>query len=151
MTGKHLKEDVLQRYALEPGACPPEVLVHLAECTQCRVEAEGYRQLGKLLRDQPVPGFSFDLAAAVMTRLDSATPTATLAGKQKWVSRLSVPAVIAILAVIPAWLFRKTAYFVFADMSAVIAWIILAAAGIAVLFWSYRYYRKYQHFLHLIN
>lgn len=151
MSGKHLEEDVLQQYALEPAACPPEVIAHLSACTQCRFEAEGYRQLGRLLRDQPVPEFSFDLAAAVMVKLDAAPHTATRAGRPRWVSALALPVVIVILAVIPAWLFRKTAYFAFADLSGVIAWIILPAAVVAVLFRIYRYYRKYQQVLHLIN
>lgn len=164
MSGKHLNEDMLQQYVLEPAACPPEAIAHLAVCPQCRIEAAAYLQLGKALRDQPAPEFAFDLAAAVMEQL-GARPGAAMEmarrGSQPGAAvrvreprqgpRLTVPAVIAIVAALPAWLFRKTAYLVFSDMSGAAAWVILALAGVAVLFSCYKYYRRYQQVLQLIN
>lgn len=175
MSGEHLTHDMLQQYALEPAVCPPEAIAHLAECPLCRIEVTGYFRLKKALKDQPAPAFSFDLAAAVMERLEAGpggveTPVEAVRGGvvtpvevgrggvetpveagPRRVLRLAVPFVIALVAVLPAWLFRKTAYFVFAEMSGAVAWIILAAAGVAVLFSIYKYYRKYQQVIQLIN
>ena len=167
MNSLHLTEDVLQLYALEPERCPQEVIEHLAECEECRVAAEGWMLLGKALKDQPAPEFSFDVAAAVMGRLEgeevrggevvtgrldgerAATPAHGVALGR--VSRLVVPGIVAIVAGVPAWLFRKTAYFAFADMSEEIALVILVCAGVAVAFSAYKYYRRYQQIIQLIN
>ena len=183
MSEKHLNEDMLQQFALEPASCPPNVIAHLMECPECFLEATGYHQLGQALKEQPAPEFGFDLAAAVMGQLETgqgaAAPMEEVAElppevggmgaptgaavletpkgvvvtvrEPRRISRVIVPVVIAIVAALPAWLFRRTAYFVFADVSEAIAWIILAAAGIAVVFTVYKYYRRYQQVLHLIN
>jgi|SRR6185312_9509253 len=163
MSGEHLEEDMLQRYALEPAACPPEAVAHLAECPKCRFEATEYLLLGKALGDLPVPEFRFDLAAAVMGKV-GLDADAAVAGKvgshadgavrvreSRLMSRLVLPVVIAIVVAFPAWLFRRAAYFLFRDISGAVAWIILASAAIVVLFNAYRYYRKYQQVIQLIN
>ena len=151
MSGEHLEEDMLQRYALEPAACPPEAVAHLAECPKCRFEATEYLLLGKALRDLPVPEFRFDLAAAVMGEVGSHADGAVRVRESRLVSRLVLPVVIAIVVAFPAWLFRRAAYFLFRDISGAVAWIILASAAVVVLFNAYRYYRKYQQVIQLIN
>ena len=151
MSGEHLEEDMLQRYALEPAACPPEAVAHLAECPKCRFEATEYLLLGKALGDLPVPEFRFDLAAAVAGKVGSHADGAVRVRESRLMSRLVLPVVIAIVVAFPAWLFRKTAYFLFRDISGAVAWIILASAAIVVLFNAYRYYRKYQQVIQLIN
>jgi len=163
MSGEHLEEDMLQRYALEPAACPPEAVAHLAECPKCRFEATEYLLLGKALRDLPVPEFRFDLAAAVMGEVGPHADAAVMGEvgshadgavrvrESRLMSRLVLPVVIAIVVAFPAWLFRRAAYFLFRDISGAVAWIILASAAIVVLFNAYRYYRKYQQVIQLIN
>ena len=151
MSGEHLEEDMLQRYALEPAACPPEAVAHLAECPKCRFEATEYLLLGKALGDLPVPEFRFDLAAAVMGKVGSHADGAVRVRESRLMSRLVLPVVIAIVVAFPAWLFRRAAYFLFRDISGAVAWIILASAAIVVLFNAYRYYRKYQQVIQLIN
>src|SRR5690348_14723130 len=116
MSGEHLEEDMLQRYALEPAACPPEAVAHLAECPKCRFEATEYLLLGKALGDLPVPEFRFDLAAAVMGKVGSHADAGVM-GKvgshadgavrvreSRLMSRLVLPVVIAIVVAFPAWL-----------------------------------------------
>ncbi|HVS97136.1 MAG TPA: hypothetical protein VHE54_11660 [Puia sp.] len=163
MSGVHLNEETLQQYTLDPAACPPEAVAHLSECVECRIQAGVYAGLGKALRDQPAPEFSFDLATAVMARLNPpgtaavmggleiAPPEAAPVGKRGKLSRLVVPLVIVFVAAIPAWLFRKTAVLVFSEMAGPAAWIIPVCAGVAVLFRCYKYYRRYQEILQLIN
>jgi len=151
MSGEHLEEDMLQRYALEPAACPPEAVAHLAECPKCRFEATEYLLLGKALGDLPVPEFRFDLAAAVAGKVGSHADGAVRVRESRLMSRLVLPVVIAIVVAFPAWLFRRAAYFLFRDISGAVAWIILASAAIVVLFNAYRYYRKYQQVIQLIN
>ena len=151
MSGEHLEEDMLQRYALEPAACPPEAVAHLAECPKCRFEATEYLLLGKALGDLPVPEFRFDLAAAVAGKVGSHADGAVRVRESRLMSRLVLPVVIAIVVAFPAWLFRRAAYFLFRDISGAVAWIILASAAVVVLSNAYRYYRKYQQVIQLIN
>ncbi|HEV2355192.1 MAG TPA: hypothetical protein VGR89_13170 [Puia sp.] len=150
MNGKHLTEDMQQQYALNPGECPDQTLTHLSECAKCREAVAEYEQLWKALRDQSAPVFEFDLAAAVIARLDSADPRVAPPRHPRQNERFLLP-LIALLVALPAWFFWKTAYFVFSASSTGLAAIVLIFAGITVLFSLFKYYRKYQHVLHLLN
>lgn len=153
MIDPHLTEEALQLYALDPGSAGPEARHHLAGCADCRGTVDAYRLLMSALRGQPMPAFTFDLSAVVADGLEPLLQTAapaSEAGKPAQISRSSL-LVIALLIAIPAWFFRKTAWFAFSAASAGLAGIILGAAGIAVLFTLYKYYRRYQQVLHLIN
>src|SRR5579872_3406757 len=139
MSGKHLTEDMLQQCALNPGECPDETLTHLFECAECRKVVEAYEHLGTLLRDQPAPVFEFDLAAAVIARLDSPELAVESASGARQTGRFLIP-LIAVLVAFPAWFFWKTAYFVFSAASTGLAGIILGFAGFTILSAFYKYY-----------
>jgi len=92
-----------------------------------------------------------DADAAVAGKVGSHADGAVRVRESRLMSRLVLPVVIAIVVAFPAWLFRRAAYFLFRDISGAVAWIILASAAIVVLFNAYRYYRKYQQVIQLIN
>lgn len=145
MSGIHPSDEVLQQFVLDPGGCTLEAISHIGNCPVCQDAEAAYRLLAEALKEQPAPVFDFDLAAAVIARLE--TPTV-----RKRREGLGLTAVLIALAiVIPAWLFRRSAYFVFTDMSASFYWVPLVAAAIVVGLFLLRLHKKYQDVINLIN
>jgi anti-sigma factor RsiW len=145
MSGIHPSDEVLQQYVLDPSACTAEEIGHIGSCPNCREAAAAYGLLSDALKEQPAPAFDFDLAAAVMVRLEESPRR-----KSKESSVLTA-VLIALVIGVPAWLFRKTAYFVFTDMSAEFYWVVLASAAIVVGFFLLRLHKKYQDVINLLN
>ena len=145
MSGTHPSDEALQLYVLDPAACVPGEIDHIAGCMECQETAAAYRVLSDALKEHPAPIFGFDLAAAVIAKLE--TPRRR---KQHGGSALTAILITGAILV-PAWLFRRSAYFVFTDMSAAFYWVLLAAAGIVVGFFLLRLYKKYQDVINLIN
>ena len=144
MSGIHPSDEGLQQYVLDPAACAPGEIDHIAGCPECQEAAAAYRVLSDALKEQPAPTFNFDLAAAVIANLQ--TPQRKRQG-----GPMLTAALIAGSIIVPAWLFRRSAYFVFTDMSAAFYWVLLAAAGIVFGFFLLRLYKKYQDVINLIN
>jgi len=145
MSGTHPSDEALQQYMLDPTACAPGEIDHMASCPVCREATAAYRVLADALKEQPAPAFDFDLAATVIAQLEAPPQP-----KRKEGAVLTA-VLIALVIAVPAWLFRKTAYFVFTDMSADFYWVVLAAAGIAVGLFLLRLHKKYQDVINLIN
>jgi hypothetical protein len=145
MSGPHPSDEALQQYVLDPSACAPGEIDHIANCPNCREAAAAYRILADTLKELPAPAFDFDLASAVIAQLE--TPPQS---KRKEGALLTV-VLIALVIGVPAWLFRKTAYFVFTDMSAEFYWVVLASAAIVLGLFLLRLHKKYQDVINLIN
>jgi hypothetical protein len=146
MSGTHPSDEALQQYVLDPAVCAPGEIDHIAGCPDCRETVVAYKMLAGALKEQPSPVFDFDLAAAVITRLE-----APLLQRKRQGGPMLTAALIAGSIIVPAWLFRRSAYFVFTDMSAAFYWVLLAAAGIVFGFFLLRLYKKYQDVINLIN
>ena len=69
MSGIHPSDEGLQQYVLDPAACAPGEIDHIAGCPECQEAAAAYRVLSDALKEQPAPTFDFDLAAAVIVNL----------------------------------------------------------------------------------
>jgi hypothetical protein len=145
MSGTHPSDEALQQYVLEPSACAPGEIDHIAGCPDCRESAAAYRMLSVMLKEQPAAAFDFDLASAVIAQLE--IPPQRKRGEGAVLTAILIAVVIGV----PAWLFRKTAYVVFTDMSADFYWVVLAAAGVVVGLFLLRLYKKYQDVINLIN
>lgn len=144
MNEKHPSEETLQQFVLERAACPAEEISHIERCPECLAVVAAYSALVNELSSQAVPTFDFDLAAAVIGKLEKAAVPPAKTPKLTMV-------LIAIFIVVPLWLFRRSAYFVFTDMPAVFYWLVLAAAAIVVGLFVLRLYKKYQQVINLIN
>ena len=145
MSGTHLSDEALQQYVLDPAVCTAGEIEHIGSCPECQEAAAAYRMLADALQEQPAPTFDFDLAAAVIAKLETPKVRKTRDGS------VLTAILIATAVIIPAWLFRRSAYFVFTDMSAAFYWVLLAAAGIVVGVFLLRLYKKYQDVINLIN
>ena len=146
MSGKHPSDDVLQEYVEGRSGCTPVEIEHIAGCPDCQETITAYRMLAGALKEQPAPVFDFDLAAAVIARLE---PKPRIRIRQK--GSMLTAILIASAIIVPAWLFRRSAYFVFTDMSAAFYGVLLAAAGIVLGLFLLRLYKKYQDVINLIN
>jgi len=71
MNSQHLSEQAIQQYAVEPTLCGEENLQHLASCVECRSRANAYLLLLGGIREQEIPAFDFDLAAMVVSRIET--------------------------------------------------------------------------------
>jgi hypothetical protein len=145
MSGTHPSDEALQQYVLDPSVCTAGEIDHIGSCPECQEAAAAYRMMADALQDQLAPAFDFDLAAAVIAKLE--TPKV----RKRQEGSVLTAILIATAVVIPAWLFRRSAYFVFTDMSAAFYWVLLAAAGIVVGIFLLRLYKKYQNVINLIN
>jgi hypothetical protein len=145
MSGTHPSDEALQQYVLDPSACAPGEIDHIASCPNCREAAAAYRILADTLKELPAPVFDFDLASAVIAQLEKPPE------RKRKESAVLTASLIALVAGVPAWLFRKTVYFVFTDMSAQFYWMLLATTTIVVGLFLLRLYKKYQDVVNLIN
>jgi hypothetical protein len=145
MSGTHPSDEALQQYVLDPSACAPGEIDHIASCPNCREAVAAYRILADTLKELPAPVFDFDLASAVIVQLEKPPE------RKRKESAVLTASLIALVAGVPAWLFRKTVYFVFTDMSAQFYWMLLATTTIVVGLFLLRLYKKYQDVINLIN
>jgi anti-sigma factor RsiW len=146
MSGKHPSDEVLQEYVEGRSSCTPVEIDHIAGCPDCQETIAAYRMLAGALKEQAAPVFDFDLAAAVIARLE---PKPRVRIRQK--GSVLTAILIASAIIVPAWLFRRSAYFVFTDMSAAFYGVLLAAAGIVLGLFLLRLYKKYLDVINLIN
>jgi hypothetical protein len=158
MSGRHLSAEELQQYVLNRAACPAESILHVGACPVCQADVAAYALLMEGLGQQPRPAFDFDIAAAVMERLEAepgikATPEAEMAVRSRADRpyRYVMAIVIAAVTGIPAWLFWRSAYYVFTDVSAVFLYSILTMASAILLLRVLHIYKKYQHIINIIN
>lgn len=153
MSGTHPSDEVLQRYALERDACAGGEADHIGNCADCQKAVAAYRVLAAELKDQPVPAFNFDLAAAVITQLELAVAIRPVPQKRRRRNEgAALTAALIVLAIgVPAWLFRRSAYFVFTDMSTIFYGVMLVTASLVVGLFLLRLHKKYQDVINLIN
>jgi anti-sigma factor RsiW len=152
MNGNHLSAEELQQYVLDRGACTTESILHVGACPDCQADIAAYSVLMGSLRQQPKPAFDFDVAAAVMERLERQPGRKALPfGNKTRPFGYMMAALILLMTGIPAWLFRKSAYFVFTEIQAVFLYPILVAAGLIMLLRILHLYKKYQQIFNIIN
>lgn len=73
MKTRHLNEEELQAYALDPAQAGPEIRLHLQGCESCISRANVYQAMFDGISKQVRPTFAFDVAA-VLNRLPEKKP-----------------------------------------------------------------------------
>lgn len=146
MKNNHLSEAEIQEYA--SGDPDGKVTIdHLVSCEHCRAKVDAYRLLFSGIRQQPRPGFDFDLSALVLAQLPQ--PRQESASKDFSVLRLILIA-ISILG-ITIYLIRQNLSILFADISAISIYIILATTLSIILIKILGMYKKYQKQMRSLN
>jgi hypothetical protein len=133
MIEAHPSDMELQQYVQDRTGCPVTVITHVEGCPHCRAAIAAYGQLFEALKQQPVPAFDFDVAALVMAKLPGER-------NFRWV----IAAIIFFGIAIPAYLFRKNAFYVFTGISTLFLALILAAAGVIMIWRIMALYKLYQ-------
>jgi hypothetical protein len=146
----------LQQYALDKSACNREVVAHIAICPDCQSGVTAYLGLFAELGQQPRPGFDFDVAGLVLSRLETEGGAGFVAAGRASprVDRYfgySLVAIILLVVAIPAWLFRKSVFYVFTGVSALFLYLILASVLTIVLIRILDMYKKYQRRLQALQ
>jgi hypothetical protein len=69
MITRHLTDDEIQEFVLDPAVCKTGIAGHVRGCEQCRTKAVNYRLLVTGIKLQPPPVFDFNLAESVLAQL----------------------------------------------------------------------------------
>src|ERR1700722_6788586 len=133
MKTAHPSDAELQQYAEDRVHCPEEVVMHVEGCPDCRASVTAYAMLFEGLDQKPAMAFDFDVTALGMAKLPGER-------NFRWV----IAAVIFFGIAIPAYLFRKNAFYVFTGISTFFLALILAAAGVFVIWRIMALYKLYQ-------
>jgi len=133
MKTAHPSDAELQQYAEDRVHCPEEVVMHVEDCPGCRASVMAYATLFEGLDQQPAVAFDFDVTALVMAKLPGER-------NFRWV----IAAIIFFGIAIPAYLFRKNAFYVFTGISTFFLALILAAAGVIMIWRIMALYKHYQ-------
>jgi hypothetical protein len=133
MKTAHPSDAELQQYAEDRVPCPEEVVMHVEACPDCRASVMAYAMLFEGLNQQPAVTFDFDVTALVMEKLPRERDY-----------RYVIAATIFFVIAIPAYLFRKNAFYVFTGISTLFLALILAAAGVIIIWRIMALYKLYQ-------
>jgi hypothetical protein len=133
MKTAHPSDAELQQYAQDRVLCPEEVVMHVEGCPGCRASVMAYAMLFEGLDQQPAVAFDFDVTALVMAKLPGERNV-----------RYVIAAVIFFVIAVPAYLFRKNAFYVFTGVSTLFLALILAAAGVIMVWRIVTLYKVYQ-------
>ena len=133
MKTAHPSDVELQQYAEDRVHCPGEVVMHVEGCAECRASVMAYATLFEGLDQQPAVAFDFDVTELVMAKLPGER-------NLRWV----IAAVILFGIAVPAYLFRKNAFYVFTGISTLFLALILAAAGVIMIWRIMTLYKHYQ-------
>ena len=133
MKTAHPSDAELQQYAEDRVHCPEEVVMHVEACPDCRASVMAYAMLFEGLNQQPAVTFDFDVTALVMEKLPRERDY-----------RYVIAATIFFVIAIPAYLFRKNAFYVFTGISTLFLALILAAAGVIIIWRIMALYKLYQ-------
>jgi len=160
MTMRHLTDAEIQQYLLDKAGCEPDLIGHLEQCEACSMQAVAYASLFTAIEEQPRPGFDFDLAALVVSKLPQTAPlpptvalpqTAPEASREN--NAFFLIALVAVAAVIGASLliFREYLTKMITGMAPVSLYLIITTVIVVCLFQGIDLYKKYQKQLTILK
>ena len=140
MNTKHLPDEVLQLYALDPSRCEPGAAVHLNQCSTCKVQLETYQFLLKEIAEQETPAFDFNLAEQVLASLPAPKP------RRKAENTFTIVAsfIIVIFVGLASYQFRDYAGLLFSYSRPMILYLTLTSVASLMTFLCIEVFRQYQ-------
>jgi hypothetical protein len=78
----HLSDEQIQELALGSAGMAQDLMAHAETCADCKLKVHNYWLLINAVEKQSAPAFGFDLAAAVVSQIE--TPPAKPATKGLW-------------------------------------------------------------------
>ncbi len=143
----HSSDQELQGYALDPAACPPELIAHIGSCETCRLAAEDYRLLFTQIKELPAPAIDFDLVQQVMPQLKTVQ---SRTAADRFVEGFLV-VFILLCCIAPMMVFRKYILNMFGGLSPLLMYTLLGGGLIILLFTLLNMYRKYRRQMQWLN
>lgn len=97
MLNGHLSDEQIQELAL--NATPTsEAATHAANCPECRIRVENYWLLINAIEQEPAPAFSFDLAAAVVSQIET-PPARPKTNGLWWLFIITIGAILVVAGI----------------------------------------------------
>jgi hypothetical protein len=146
MKRNHPSEEVLQEYALNTPAIDNTLARHISACEACKSKIAAYRFIAAEIRQSPVPGFEFDLAAEVLAQIPVNGP---LASRRKWDYLLA--AAFLLLLALPFYFYRTELAALFSEVSGTIVYTTGALALIILIIRVSEMDRSYHYRLRILN
>jgi uncharacterized integral membrane protein len=140
MNTKHLPDEVLQLYALDPSRCEPGASIHLKYCSACKVQLETYQFLLKKIAEEEVPAFDFNLAELVLASLPAPKPRRIAENAFTMVASF----MIIIFVGLAIYQFRNYARLLFSYTRPMILYLTLTSVAGLMIFLCIDMFRQYQ-------
>lgn len=146
MTTKHLTDEEIQEYALNPLACETRITGHAVACPECMVRVNEYRLIFDSIKEQLQPAFDFDLAELVVAQL----PTETRKAKGAWAIYVALLIVI-LLAGTGAYLFKDYILSIFSGIGTFVLYLIITTVFTILIVLSMDMYKTFQKKIHALD
>jgi hypothetical protein len=140
MNTKHLSEEVLQLYVMDPLQCDAGVSEHLKFCRNCKADLEAYQYLFKNIAEQDAPAFESNFSEQVLSSLPATQPR--LIFKNAEIILITIIAIIFMSTVI--YLFRDYALELFMPARPIILYVTVTSVLCLLGFLCMDMYQQYQ-------
>jgi hypothetical protein len=147
MTNRHLSDEALQIFAMGQPSLDAAMKRHIESCTACQEQIAVYKLILSGIKDQPAAAIDFDLAGAVLSRVQ---PFKTKALIDNFYSVISILLVAAIVS-IPLYIFRKNFLNLTAGISGAFLLISMITCISIIGFKVVKLYHKYYQQIKKLN
>lgn len=143
---KHLSDEDIQEYALNPLECDIRISGHAGGCSECLLRVNEYRLIFDGIKEQPQPLFDFDLAELVVAQLPTEKP------KTKGVWAIYVALLIfVLLAGTGIYLFRDYVLAIFSGIGTFVLYLIITTVFTILVVLSMDMYKSFQKKIHSLD
>jgi hypothetical protein len=143
---KHLTDEEIQDYALEPSGCAAEIAQHAEGCPECTMRIKEYRLLFGAFEGQPESAFDFNIEEAVLSRL----PVAKQHEPVGWLSYA-----LFFVVVVPAcggiYIFRNVLLNVFSQIATLVLLLIVITVATILTVLCVDMFKSFQKKIHAVD
>lgn len=98
MVNEHLSDEQIQELALNNNALSQDITAHAETCVACKLKIDTYRVMMSVIEETATPAFDFDLAAAVLTQIETSPPKSITKGVW-WLFGIAIAAILVGVAI----------------------------------------------------
>lgn len=146
MKTNHPSEEELQGYALGALTGDHALARHISACEACKNQVAAYRFIAAEIKQSPVAGFEFDLAAEVLAQIPVNQPLVS-GGKRDYL----LAAAFLLLLALPFYFYRTELEGLFSEVSGAIVYPAGALALIILILRILEMDRGYHYRLRQLN
>src|SRR5689334_20495817 len=146
MMNEHLTEQEIQRYALNAEECGGGITTHVEACAECSTRVKEYLVIFRGLEEQPPPSFDFDLATAVMERVENVKRVK----KYQWGS-YAVIFVCVVVIVAAIFVFRDKLMILYSGVASFVLYLVITGAISLLAVLCLDMYKNFQKKTHSLD